>query len=385
MISTVLNSWKEIAAYLHSGVRTAQRWEDELGLPIHRPHNKRGPAIAFTNELDQWLRRRSSGSELNPEGIALAVTAGHDVGVKGLPIQPHPATPVLKDSVLNSWKEIAAYLNCSPQTVRQWRNKFGLPVHQPNGRRGPVLAFMQELDEWLRRRSSQRTANAADLAATALLDDVYPELAKELEGFRRRLAVHVARLNGTAPGLMERIRDLTSELSRTMDDDENPENPEKRYDSSVPEREKTGQGAFGPTDETRDDQTIAGFGRTHSVPAVAAGTEDGAMFSGRRYIRRNTLANGSQFLRVGLNFAFTMIHCTKQIGPTKRRHAAIEAVWKTYRAIVRLSAWLPLDTAVDAESKDRLEKLGLALQELGGNDEINVPGTAYYSQNPDCG
>jgi phage terminase Nu1 subunit (DNA packaging protein) len=55
----LLNSWKEIATYLNRGVRTVQRWEAELGLPVHRPRSKRRSAvIAFRSELDSWLRNR---------------------------------------------------------------------------------------------------------------------------------------------------------------------------------------------------------------------------------------------------------------------------------------------------------------------------------------
>jgi len=32
----ILSGWKEIASYLHCGVRTVQRWEVD-GLPIYRP------------------------------------------------------------------------------------------------------------------------------------------------------------------------------------------------------------------------------------------------------------------------------------------------------------------------------------------------------------
>jgi hypothetical protein len=54
----VLNSWKEVAAYMGRGVRTVQRWEQELGLPVRRPRAKsRSAVIAFKNELDQWLHR----------------------------------------------------------------------------------------------------------------------------------------------------------------------------------------------------------------------------------------------------------------------------------------------------------------------------------------
>ena len=53
----ILNSWKEIASYLGRGVRTIQRYEAELGLPIRRPAAKERSAVfAFADELDQWLR-----------------------------------------------------------------------------------------------------------------------------------------------------------------------------------------------------------------------------------------------------------------------------------------------------------------------------------------
>ena len=56
--SGVLNSWKEIATYLGRGVRTVQRWEAELQLPVHRPRGKnRSAVMAFRAELDQWLSR----------------------------------------------------------------------------------------------------------------------------------------------------------------------------------------------------------------------------------------------------------------------------------------------------------------------------------------
>jgi hypothetical protein len=55
----ILNSWKEIAGYLGRGVRTVQRWEAQLGLPVHRPAGKDHSAvIAFSSELDQWLNLR---------------------------------------------------------------------------------------------------------------------------------------------------------------------------------------------------------------------------------------------------------------------------------------------------------------------------------------
>jgi len=46
--SDALQSWKEIAAYLKRGVRTAQRWERCAGLPVRRPRaGDRSPVFAF--------------------------------------------------------------------------------------------------------------------------------------------------------------------------------------------------------------------------------------------------------------------------------------------------------------------------------------------------
>jgi hypothetical protein len=52
----LLSGWKEIANYMHQGVRTVQRWE-AIGLPVRRVKNRRrGPVIAFAEDLDAWAR-----------------------------------------------------------------------------------------------------------------------------------------------------------------------------------------------------------------------------------------------------------------------------------------------------------------------------------------
>jgi len=52
----ILNSWKEIAAYLGRGVRTVQRWEAQLRMPVHRiGSGKRSPVYALVPELKFWL------------------------------------------------------------------------------------------------------------------------------------------------------------------------------------------------------------------------------------------------------------------------------------------------------------------------------------------
>src|SRR5215475_1870514 len=52
----MLNSWKEIARFLDRGVRTVQRWERDLQLPVHRiGKGKRSPVYAFVPELKFWV------------------------------------------------------------------------------------------------------------------------------------------------------------------------------------------------------------------------------------------------------------------------------------------------------------------------------------------
>lgn len=52
----VLHSWKDIASYTGRGVRTLQRYEVQLGFPIHRPAGRsRSAVLAFSDEVDEWL------------------------------------------------------------------------------------------------------------------------------------------------------------------------------------------------------------------------------------------------------------------------------------------------------------------------------------------
>jgi hypothetical protein len=54
--SEILSGWKDIANYLGKGVRTVQRYERELGLPVRRPSGKmKGSVIATQAELSSWV------------------------------------------------------------------------------------------------------------------------------------------------------------------------------------------------------------------------------------------------------------------------------------------------------------------------------------------
>lgn len=54
--SQFLSGWKEIANYLGKGVRTVQRYERHMGLPVRRPAGKPwGSVVATRAELDAWV------------------------------------------------------------------------------------------------------------------------------------------------------------------------------------------------------------------------------------------------------------------------------------------------------------------------------------------
>lgn len=66
-VSRMLSSWKEIAHFFGKGVRTVQRWEKTLALPIHRPPGAPSNVVlARTSDLEEWMHRGS---------VARAVTA----------------------------------------------------------------------------------------------------------------------------------------------------------------------------------------------------------------------------------------------------------------------------------------------------------------------
>ncbi len=64
MSREILSGWKEIATYLGMGLRTVQRYERKLELPIHRPGGKlRGSVISTVDELEAWVKGRPIRAE----------------------------------------------------------------------------------------------------------------------------------------------------------------------------------------------------------------------------------------------------------------------------------------------------------------------------------
>jgi Tol biopolymer transport system component len=84
--------------------------------------------------------------------------------------EPPPGTPPSvrpPEDRLDSWKEIAAYLNRDVTTVQRWEKREGMPVHRHvHDRMGSVYAFRADLDLWARTRNLQATQEEGNNAAS---------------------------------------------------------------------------------------------------------------------------------------------------------------------------------------------------------------------------
>jgi tetratricopeptide (TPR) repeat protein len=94
-----LDSWKEIASFLHRDARTVRRWERERHLPVHRvPGGERSGVFAYVSELERWLHAdppvSAAGVDSEAEAAAAVLPAEGEV-----PIAP----PVSVFQSLNSF------------------------------------------------------------------------------------------------------------------------------------------------------------------------------------------------------------------------------------------------------------------------------------------
>lgn len=65
---------------------------------------------------------------------------------------------------LESWKEIAVYLDRDTSTVRRWEKKEGLPIHRHvHEKQATVYAYHSELDAWLESRRPRESSHQAPL------------------------------------------------------------------------------------------------------------------------------------------------------------------------------------------------------------------------------
>jgi hypothetical protein len=78
---------------------------------------------------------------------------------RSLPIRNTP------QKTLESWKQIAGYLDRSERTVRRWEASEGLPVHRrEHERQDTVFAYRHEIEAWSRARTKIPTALATEVS-----------------------------------------------------------------------------------------------------------------------------------------------------------------------------------------------------------------------------
>jgi Tol biopolymer transport system component len=104
-----------------------------------------------------------------------------------------PSTVRPPEDRLDSWKEIAAYLNRDVTTVQRWEKREGMPVHRHlHDRMGSVYAFPPELDSWSRSRNlpiARENANDTPSPSPAAIP---PELETPKSPTRWRLFLPLA-------------------------------------------------------------------------------------------------------------------------------------------------------------------------------------------------
>jgi len=98
-LSSRRNGWKEVASYFGRGVRTVQRWERDLGLPVHRINTGGGEVVyALVPELERW---QESAAAKKAAHDSADVDRGHsivtDVETVGL-VERSPAATRTKSS-----------------------------------------------------------------------------------------------------------------------------------------------------------------------------------------------------------------------------------------------------------------------------------------------
>jgi Tol biopolymer transport system component len=109
--------------------------------------------------------------------------------------QPPPISPVTTRSVdqfrrrLDSWKEIASYLNRSEKTVRRWEEREGLPVHRlHHNKRGSAYAYADELNAWWESKKCQE-AEPSERSYPQWVQEVWTETPPVESGTLKQQAI----------------------------------------------------------------------------------------------------------------------------------------------------------------------------------------------------
>ncbi|MGC1415553.1 MAG: LpqB family beta-propeller domain-containing protein [Candidatus Acidiferrum sp.] len=99
---------------------------------------------------------------------------------------------------LDSWKEIAAYLNRDVTTVQRWEKREGMPVHRHvHDRMGTVYASRAELDTWARGRNPREEPESGNTTPSPNAPVLPPRAAATTTLKRWRLLLALAAAGAT--------------------------------------------------------------------------------------------------------------------------------------------------------------------------------------------
>ncbi len=195
----VLQSWKEIAAYLGRDVRTCRRWEENLGLPIHRLNGSpKARVLAYKDEIDWWLE-----TKLHEHDAEKPSSASRD---------PFDAAPRggFAFATFRRWYALAGFTGLLVIGVLGWRSiNNSRPRFVPNGSR-PALAVLPFVNR------------TGDEALNYLRESVPDHLIRDLQRSAERLTVfsfnavaEAVRTIGREPGAPLGPDDLAAVSART--------------------------------------------------------------------------------------------------------------------------------------------------------------------------
>jgi hypothetical protein len=117
----------------------------------------------------------------------------------GEPSPDAPPSVALPEDRLDSWKEIAAYLNRDVTTVQRWEKREAMPVHRHlHDRMGSVYAFRAELDSWARSRNLRAGPESPSNALSPTLAALPPSSGTSISPSRWKLVLSLLAVSAAA-------------------------------------------------------------------------------------------------------------------------------------------------------------------------------------------
>jgi tetratricopeptide (TPR) repeat protein len=161
------DSWKEIASYLHTSVRTTQRWEKTEGLPVRRhEHARQDTVYGYQDEIDSWRIGRDRKALIGEAAWEVELKTVRDALAKVRPPRLAPVSGRISRHTVGrtaEWEQLRESLH----TVSQGHTQLACLVGEPG------------------------------IGKTTLLEDVVEELNTCGEDWRVMWATCSERLSGT--------------------------------------------------------------------------------------------------------------------------------------------------------------------------------------------